>query len=109
MEMLPMVQVVPEMNLALDPVSGVVGASLGSGVVILSMDDINEQVSKLCDAAEELERALDPHVAPAGSYPGRDGAHLTAARLTNAAYGFVIASVIIFAALPSIFRILGGL
>lgn len=28
-QMLPMIQIVPDMNLALDPVSGVIGASLG--------------------------------------------------------------------------------
>ena len=43
-EMLPMVQVVPEMNLALDPATGLLGASLGSGVVILSMDDVDAAV-----------------------------------------------------------------
>ena len=40
-QMLPMIQIVPNMNLALDPVSGVIGASLGEGVILLSMDEIN--------------------------------------------------------------------
>ena len=35
-QMLPMIQIVPNMNLALDPVSGVIGASLGEGVILLS-------------------------------------------------------------------------
>ena len=30
--MLPMVQVVPEMNFALDPATGVIGSSLGGGL-----------------------------------------------------------------------------
>ena len=37
MEMLPLVQVVPEMNLTIDPSSGMVGAAVG-GAVIVSMD-----------------------------------------------------------------------
>ena len=46
-QMLPMVQIVPEMNFAYDPVTGVIGSSLGGGVVLLSMDDVNEQVAKV--------------------------------------------------------------
>ena len=45
-QMLPMIQIVPDMNLALDPVSGVIGASLGGGVILLSMDEVNEEVAK---------------------------------------------------------------
>ena len=53
-QMLPMIQIVPNMNLALDPVSGVIGASLGEGVILLSMDEINNEVTKLQGAADEL-------------------------------------------------------
>ena len=105
MELLPMVQVVPEMNLAIDPSSGIIGASLGSGVIVLSMDSVNEEVNKLCAAADELEQALNPYDAPVGSYPGRDGVHVTAGLLTNVVYGFVIASLFIFAALPFLIRL----
>ena len=45
-QLLPMVQIIPDMNLAYDPVTGIVGASLGSGVVLLSMDEVSEQVAK---------------------------------------------------------------
>ena len=41
-QMLPMVQIVPEMNYAYDPVSGLISSSLGSGIVLLSMDDVAE-------------------------------------------------------------------
>ena len=99
-EMLPMVQIVPEMSLALDPASGVVGASLGAGVVILSMDEINEAVTKMEESAEELVNSFDPYTSPAGSYPGRAGAHVTAATITNSVYGFVLAVIILIAALP---------
>lgn len=95
-----MVQIVPEMNLALDPVSGVVGASLGSGVVILSMDEVNAEVDNLCAAADELMESLNPYTSPAGAYPGREGSYVTAGTLTNTVYGFLLASFIIFAALP---------
>ena len=99
-QMLPMVQIIPDMNLAYDPVTVVIGASLGSGIVLLSMDEINEQVSKVELAADELMASLDPYTSPVGSYPGREGSYITAGLLTNIVYGFLLASFIIFAALP---------
>ena len=99
-QMLPMVQIVPEMNFAYDPVTGVIGSSLGSGVVLLSMDEVNEQVAKVELAADELMASLDPYTSPVGSYPGREGSYITAGLLTNMVYGFLLATFIIFAALP---------
>ena len=107
-QMLPMIQIIPDMNLALDPVTGIIGASLGSGVVLLSMDEVNEQVAKVELAADELMASLDPYTSPVGSYPGRDGSYITAGLLTNMVYGFLLASFIIFAALP-ILQLLGVL
>ena len=78
-QMLPMIQIVPNMNLALDPVSGVIGASLGEGVILLSMDEINNEVTKLQGAADELVSSL--------------------------VYGFVLAIIIIFAALPILIKL----
>lgn len=99
-QMLPMVQIVPEMNYAYDPVTGIIGSSLGSGVVLLSMDDVNEQVAKVELAADELMASLDPYTSPVGSYPGREGSYITAGLLTNMVYGFLLATFIIFAAIP---------
>ena len=99
-QMLPMVQIVPEMNYAYDPVTGIIGSSLGSGVVLLTMDEVNEQVAKVELAADELMASLDPYTSPVGSYPGREGSYVTAGLLTNAVYGFLLATFIIFAALP---------
>ena len=99
-QMLPMVQIVPEMNFAYDPVTGVIGSSLGSGVVLLTMDEVNEQVAKVELAADELMASLDPYTSPVDSYPGREGSYVTAGLLTNMVYGFLLASFIIFAALP---------
>ena len=104
-QMLPMVQIIPDMNLAYDPVTGVIGASLGSGIVLLSMDEINEQVSKVELAADELMASLDPYTSPVGSYPGREGSYITAGLLTNIVYGFLLASFIIFAALPILIKL----
>lgn len=108
MEMLPMVQIVPEMNLALDPAGGVIGASLGSGIVILSMDDIDEAVTKMEQAADDLIDSLDPYTSPSGAYEGREGSYATAGMLTNIVYGFILAVFIIFAALP-VLRMVGVL
>ena len=99
-QMLPMIQVVPEMNFALDPVTGIIGSSLGGGVILLSMDEVNEQVAKVELAADELMASLDPYTSPVGSYPGREGSYITAGLLTNMVYGFLLASFIIFAAFP---------
>jgi tetrahydromethanopterin S-methyltransferase subunit B len=99
-QMLPMVQIVPEMNFAYDPVTGILGSSLGSGVVLLSMDEVNEQVAKVELAADELMSSLDPYTSPDGAYPGREGSYVTAGLLTNMVYGFLLAAFIIFAALP---------
>ena len=99
-QMLPMVQVVPEMNFALDPATGIIGSSLGSGIVLLSMDEVDEQIAKVELAADELMSSLDPYTSPAGSYPGRDGSYVTAGLLTNMVYGFLLAIFIIFAAFP---------
>ena len=98
-QMLPMVQIVPEMNFAYDPVTGVIGSSLGSGIVLLSMDDVAEGVGKVEAAADELMAALDPYSSPAGSYPGREGSFVFTGMLTNVVYGFLIAIFVIFAAL----------
>ncbi|MBO5151485.1 MAG: tetrahydromethanopterin S-methyltransferase subunit B [Methanobrevibacter sp.] len=98
-QMLPMVQIIPDMNLAYDPVTGIIGASLGSGVVLLSMDEVGEEVAKVEAAADELMASLDPYTSPAGAYPGREGSYVTAGLLTNIVYGFLIAIFVIFAAL----------
>ncbi len=53
-EMLPLVKIAPELNLTLDPSTGIVGASLGREVLILSMDAINEQITELEAAANDI-------------------------------------------------------
>ena len=107
-QMLPMVQIVPEMNFAYDPVTGIIGSSLGSGIVLLSMDEVEEQVAKVELAADELMASLDPYTSPVGSFPGREGSYITAGLLTNVVYGFLLATFIIFAALP-LLQIMGVL
>ena len=107
-QMLPMVQIVPEMNFALDPATGIIGSSLGGGVILLSMDDVNEQVAKVELAADEMIASLDPYTSPVNSFPGREGSFVTAGLLTNVVYGFLLATFLIFAALP-ILQILGVL
>jgi len=105
--MLPLVQIVPEMNLNLDPESGVIGAG-GGDLVIVSMDEINEEIAKVEAAADELMNSLDPNSAPLGSFPGREGNFLIAGKLTNMVYGFLIGLFIIIAALP-LLRMMGVL
>ena len=57
-EMLPLVKIAPELNLTLDPSSGMIGASLGREVLILSMDTINEQITELEAAANDIVDCL---------------------------------------------------
>lgn len=79
-DMLPYVQVVPEMDMALDPVSGVIGGAISGGVLV-SLDEVNEQINRIEDAAEEVMQSLNPHSAPLGSFPGREGAYATAGHM----------------------------
>ena len=44
--------------------------------------------------------SLYPYTSPAGSFPGREGSYVTAGTLTNMVYGFLLASFVLFAALP---------
>ena len=96
---LPLVQFIPELNLNLEPESGVLGAG-GGDLIIVSMDEINEEIAKVEAAADELMNSLDPNSAPLGSFPGREGNFVKAGMLTNMVYGFIIGSFIIIAALP---------
>ena len=99
MEMLPLIRVVPEMDLAIDPVTGSVGGA-GSGGVLVSLDEVNTEIAKIEDAADELVNSLNPRSAPLGAYPGREGAYLTAATQTNMVYGFLIGLTLLIAIIP---------
>lgn len=97
--MLPLVEIVPEMNLNLDPETGLIGAG-GGDLIIISMDEINEEIAKVEAAADELMNSLDPNSAPLGSFPGREDNYVIAGKLTNMVYGFLIGMFIIIAAIP---------
>lgn len=99
MEMLPLISVVPEMQLNINPVSGVIGAG-GGDLIILSMDDINGELARIEAATDELMNSLDPNTSPLGSFPGREGSYVTAGMLTNMVYGFLIGLFLIIAAIP---------
>ena len=96
-EMLPLIKVVPEMNLTLDPSSGVLGAALGRDVVLVSMDTINNQLDELEIAVEDIYTCLDPTTVSPGSFPGREGVYLNAGKLTNMVYGFVLGLILLVA------------
>ena len=96
-EMLPLVKVVPEMNLTLDPSTGMIGAALGRDVVIVSMDTVNEQLDELEVAVEDIYTCLDPTTVSPGSFPGREGTYMTAGKLTNVVYGFVVGLILLVA------------
>lgn len=91
MEMLPLIKIVPEMNLSLDPTKGTIGASMGRDIILLSMDDINEQIDLLEEAADDFMNSLDPTTTSVDSFPGREGAYLTTGLITNVTYGFIVA------------------
>ena len=99
MEMLPLVKVVPEMNLTIDPSTGKVGAALGGGAVLVSMDGVNQQLDELEVAVEDFYTALDPTTVGHDSFPGREGVYLTAGTLTNMVYGFILGLVLLIALL----------
>lgn len=86
METLPLVQVVPEMSLTLNPSTGMLGAAF-------SLEDINKELDALEAAADDFMNSLDPTTVARGSFPGREGVYLTTTTITNIAYGFVIGLV----------------
>jgi tetrahydromethanopterin S-methyltransferase subunit B len=94
--MLPLVQVVPEMNLTIDPSTGILGAAVG-GAVIVSLDTVNEQLNELEIAVEDLYTSLDPTSAPVNSFPGREGVYMNAGMLTNLVYGFILGMIVLVA------------
>jgi len=96
-EMLPLVTVVPEMNLTLDPSTGMIGAAIGREVVIVSMDTINEQLDELEVAVEDIYTCLDPTTVSPGSFPGREGVYMNAGKLTNIVYGFIVGLILLVA------------
>ena len=95
-EMLPLVQVVPEMNLTLDPSTGKLGAAVG-GAVIVSLDTVNKQLDELEIAVDDLYTSLDPTTAPVNSFPGREGVYMNAGKLTNMVYGFIVGLILLVA------------
>jgi tetrahydromethanopterin S-methyltransferase subunit B len=99
MAMLPLIKIAPEMNLALDPSTGILGAALGRDVVIVSMDGINAQLNELEVAVEDLYTSLDPTSVSKDAYPGREGTYVTAGTLTNMVYGFILGMVLLLALL----------
>jgi tetrahydromethanopterin S-methyltransferase subunit B len=96
-EMLPLIKVVPEMNLTLDPSTGMIGAALGRDVVIVSMDTVNNQLDELEVAVEDIYTCLDPTTVSPGSFPGREGVYMNAGKLTNMVYGFVVGLILLVA------------
>lgn len=95
-EMLPLIQIAPEMNLTLDPSTGTLGAAM-KGAVLVSLDGVNEQLNELEIAVEDLYTSLDPSSVSAGAYPGREGVYLTAGKLTNMVYGFLVGLILLVA------------
>ena len=95
-EMLPLIHLAPESNLTLDPSTGMLGAAM-KGAVLVSLDGVNEQLNELEIAVEDLYTSLDPTTVSEGSYPGREGVYLTAGKLTNMVYGFVLGLILLVA------------
>jgi tetrahydromethanopterin S-methyltransferase subunit B len=67
------------------------------GAVLVSLDGVNEQLNELEIAVEDLYTSLDPSSVSAGAYPGREGTYLTAGKLTNMVYGFLVGLILLVA------------
>jgi len=95
-EMLPLIQIAPESNLTLDPSTGMLGAAM-KGAVLVSLDGVNEQLNELEIAVEDLYTSLDPTTVGPDSFPGREGTYMTAGKLTNMVYGFIVGMILLVA------------
>jgi tetrahydromethanopterin S-methyltransferase subunit B len=104
-EMLPLIKIVPEYNLTLDPSTGQIGAALGREVVVLSMDEIHKEIATLEEAGNELVNSLDHTTNPPGAYPNRQSAFLHQGYVTNVTYGLLIGLLLLFFALPLLTRL----
>lgn len=84
-----MVHVVPEANLVMDPLSGLL-AEEREDVIQYSMDPVMEQVNELDKIADDLMNSLAPDKELLNSYPGRANTALSAGFYGNTFYGIVV-------------------
>ena len=55
---LPLIQFIPELNLNLDPETGILGAG-GGDLIILSMDEINAEIAKFAADFDDKKMIAD--------------------------------------------------
>ncbi len=84
-----MVHVVPEANLVMDPLSGLL-AEEREDIIQYSMDPIMAQVDELDKIADDLMNSLAPDKELLNSYPGRANTALSAGFYGNTFYGIVV-------------------
>lgn len=84
-----MVHAVPEVNLVMDPLSGLL-AQEREDIIQYSMDSVMAQVDELDKIADDLMNSLAPDKELLNSYPGRANTALSAGFYGNSFYGIVV-------------------
>ncbi|WP_292487924.1 tetrahydromethanopterin S-methyltransferase subunit B [Methanohalobium sp.] len=105
------VHVAPEVNLVMDPMSGLVAAER-EDVISYSMDPILEQLDELDKVADDMVNSLSPNMPLLNSNPGREHTSYYAGIISNAFYGIIVGLIfatIIIIALYAMGQFGGGL
>ncbi|WP_406659936.1 tetrahydromethanopterin S-methyltransferase subunit B [Methanolobus sp. ZRKC3] len=84
-----MVHVVPEANLVLDPLTGLL-AQERDDIIAYSMDPVMAQLDELDKIADDLVNSLSPDKPLLNSYPGRETTALSAGFYGNSFYGIIV-------------------
>jgi tetrahydromethanopterin S-methyltransferase subunit B len=84
-----MVHVVPEVNLVMDPLVGLL-AKEREDIIAYSMDPIMAQVDELNKIADDLVNSLSPDKELLNSYPGRANTAVSAGFYGNSFYGIIV-------------------
>ncbi|ADI74848.1 Tetrahydromethanopterin S-methyltransferase subunit B [Methanohalobium evestigatum Z-7303] len=105
------VHVAPEVNLVMDPMSGLV-ATEREDIISYSMDPILEQLDELDKVADDMVNSLSPNMPLLNSNPGRERTSYYAGIASNAFYGIIVGLIfatIIIIALYAMGQFGGGL
>ncbi len=84
-----MVHVVPEANLVLDPLTGLL-AQEREDIIAYSMDPVMAQLDELDKIADDLVNSLSPDKELLNSYPGRANTASSAGFYGNSFYGIIV-------------------
>ena len=79
----------PDVNVAIDPVSGI-AAEMNPVQPIANIVELSDRIEEIERAAIDLVDSLNPATVPYPSYPNREGIYLNLGKVSNAVIGFIL-------------------